>query len=170
MTAGTYMGKNRWEHVSELHGGWMQRVVKLRTVAEGRVSGACRCIKFGEGPVDLMAFSEHSSHCHLIDSRAYHERQARLYPPDFALPAGCSSPHAAHKPCLRMDMRSRAAILNANNRMALGRGAHPGHSAVTCRWLLGLSYSFSCPVAEPCAVQGVRLACVKVNCGEPIQG
>ncbi|CAL8471302.1 g10844 [Coccomyxa elongata] len=52
-----------------------RRVVKLRTVAEGRVSGACRCIKFGEGPVDLMAFSEHSSHCHLIDSRAYHERQ-----------------------------------------------------------------------------------------------
>jgi hypothetical protein len=56
-------------------------VVKLRTLAEGRVSGACRCIKFGEGPVDLMAFSEHSSHCHLVDSRAYHDRQVPVHLP-----------------------------------------------------------------------------------------
>lgn len=76
----------------------MQRVVKLRTVAEGRVSGACRCIKFGEGPVDLMAFSEHSSHCHLIDSRAYHERQA-LNTPTSASTAKSFAPHAAQEAC-----------------------------------------------------------------------
>ncbi len=76
--------------------GCAQRVVKLRTVAEGRVSGACRCIKFGEGPVDLMAFAEHSSHCHLVDSRAYHDRQvpiitlpgAWLWQP-YVLPGSC---------------------------------------------------------------------------------
>lgn len=66
---------------SDNKGVCAQRVVKLRTMAEGRVSGACRCIKFGEGPVDLMAFSEHSSHCHLVDSRAYHDRQVPVHLP-----------------------------------------------------------------------------------------
>jgi hypothetical protein len=58
-------------------GGAAQRVARLQTVAEGHGSGACRCIKFGEGPVDLLAFSEHSNFCHLVDSRAFYERQVR---------------------------------------------------------------------------------------------
>ena len=50
-----------------------QSVVRMQTV-----TGACRCIKFGEGPVDLLAFAEHSDYCHLVDTRAFMERQVWL--------------------------------------------------------------------------------------------
>ena len=38
--------------------------------------GACRAVKYsGGGCVDLLAFSEHSDACHLVDTRAFHQRQ-----------------------------------------------------------------------------------------------
>ena len=50
-----------------------QVCARLRTV-----HAACRCLKFGEGPADLMAFSEHSDLCHLVDTRAFQERQVSM--------------------------------------------------------------------------------------------
>jgi hypothetical protein len=47
-----------------------QVCVRLQTL-----HSACRCLKFGRGPADLLALSEHSDLCHLVDARAFHERQ-----------------------------------------------------------------------------------------------
>lgn len=38
---------------------------------------ACRNIKFGPAPLDLLAFTEHKGRCHLVDARMWDRRQVR---------------------------------------------------------------------------------------------
>ena len=56
-----------------LSGRCAQVCARLRTLHT-----ACRCLKFGEGPADLLAFSEHSDLCHLVDTRAFKEHQVSV--------------------------------------------------------------------------------------------
>jgi hypothetical protein len=49
------------------------------------VQGACRGVKYTRGPLDLLAFSEHTSFVHVVDSRTYDRKQVcNLY--KFSLP------------------------------------------------------------------------------------
>ena len=36
---------------------------------------ACRCVKFGNGPADLLAFNEHCSYTHIVDARNFQQEQ-----------------------------------------------------------------------------------------------
>ena len=38
-------------------------------------ASACRNVKFGPAPLDLMAFTEHRGRCHKVDSRMWGRRQ-----------------------------------------------------------------------------------------------
>ena len=53
----------------------MQRVAKLgRRDGEPGLS-ACRCVKFGNGPADLLAYNEHCSYTHIVDARNFQQEQ-----------------------------------------------------------------------------------------------
>ncbi|CAK0785795.1 hypothetical protein CVIRNUC_009006 [Coccomyxa viridis] len=52
-----------------------RRVAKLgRRDGEPGLS-ACRCVKFGNGPADLLAFNEHCSYTHIVDARDFQQEQ-----------------------------------------------------------------------------------------------
>jgi len=60
---------------------WDIRSAKL--VAKYGSRTAFRAVKFSNGPIDLLAFSEHDTHVHLVDSRMYGDRQLiRIDSPD----------------------------------------------------------------------------------------
>ncbi|KAK9806324.1 hypothetical protein WJX72_010353 [[Myrmecia] bisecta] len=62
--AGSQDGRlNVWEHRSG------------KVVAQFKTKGACRGVKFSGGSVDLLAFTEHESVCHVVDARSYSSRQ-----------------------------------------------------------------------------------------------
>ncbi|CAG9463104.1 unnamed protein product [Pedinophyceae sp. YPF-701] len=46
-----------------------------RLLARYRTEGACRDVKFSSGPMDLLAFSEHTTRCHLVDARMLTRKQ-----------------------------------------------------------------------------------------------
>ncbi|PVU93928.1 hypothetical protein BB561_002926 [Smittium simulii] len=53
-----------------------RKINSLESVQSGRACGACRNVKFSKnGPVDLMAFSEHSSYVTVVDSRHFNKKQ-----------------------------------------------------------------------------------------------
>lgn len=56
-------------------GTFMQRVARLQTKNEGSGLSACRCVKFGAGPADLLAFNAHHSHTHIVDARNFQQEQ-----------------------------------------------------------------------------------------------
>lgn len=42
---------------------------------------ACRSVKFSPAPLDLMAFAEHRSRCHIVDCRMWDRQQVGLFRP-----------------------------------------------------------------------------------------
>eukprot|EP00184_Porphyridium_aerugineum_P007823 CAMPEP_0184693408 /NCGR_PEP_ID=MMETSP0313-20130426/1640_1 /TAXON_ID=2792 /ORGANISM="Porphyridium aerugineum, Strain SAG 1380-2" /LENGTH=350 /DNA_ID=CAMNT_0027151483 /DNA_START=286 /DNA_END=1339 /DNA_ORIENTATION=+ len=52
-------------------------LAKIKSVQQRQVKGACRCVKFASvGELDLLAFTEHMSYLHLVDTRTdYSEKQ-----------------------------------------------------------------------------------------------
>ncbi|CAO3666756.1 unnamed protein product [Rhizopus stolonifer] len=51
-------------------------VAKFKGINPSVTKGAARCVKFTQsGGVDLLAFTEHASHVHIIDARTFDERQ-----------------------------------------------------------------------------------------------
>ena len=53
----------------------MQRVAKLQTLGQEPGLSACRSVKFGNGPADLLAFNEHCSYTHVVDARNFQQEQ-----------------------------------------------------------------------------------------------
>lgn len=52
-----------------------QRVAKLQAAGGEPGLTACRCVKFGAGPADLLAFNEHCSRTHVVDARNFQHEQ-----------------------------------------------------------------------------------------------
>lgn len=51
-------------------------LAKFASVQPGTTKGAARCVKFTQtGAVDLLAFTEHVSHVHVVDARTFNEQQ-----------------------------------------------------------------------------------------------
>ena len=55
----------------------MQRVAKLQAAGQEPGLSACRCVKFGNGPADLLAFNEHCSFTHVVDARNFQQGQVQ---------------------------------------------------------------------------------------------
>ncbi|RCH84383.1 hypothetical protein CU098_006625 [Rhizopus stolonifer] len=51
-------------------------VAKFKGINPSVTKGAARCVKFTQsGGVDLLAFTEHASHVHIVDARTFDEQQ-----------------------------------------------------------------------------------------------
>ncbi len=53
----------------------MQRVARLQAAGQEPGLSACRCVKFGNGPADLLAYNEHCSFTHVVDARNFQQEQ-----------------------------------------------------------------------------------------------
>ncbi|KAI9260798.1 WD40-repeat-containing domain protein [Sporodiniella umbellata] len=51
-------------------------LARFKGVNPSATKGAIRCVKFTQsGGIDLLAFTEHASHVHIVDARTYNEQQ-----------------------------------------------------------------------------------------------
>src|SRR5204863_5662545 len=51
------------------------KLKELKTTRAGSAYGAARLVKFSQGPIDLLIFTEHTKYIHVVDARNFEETQ-----------------------------------------------------------------------------------------------
>eukprot|EP00899_Mesostigma_viride_P005432 jgi/Mesvir1/14890/Mv05495-RA.1 len=97
------------------------------------LQGACRSIKFSGGPVDLLAFTEHTSYVHVVDTRAFHYKQTLKAAGPEDTPFGA--------PQVGEDHISGLAFCPYSARMYVGLESHVSEYAIDSAGRRSFSYS-----------------------------